>query len=213
MGTSPDQVRADIEATRARLSEEIDQLADRTSPRRMARRRADQARGAVAGLRERVMGAASDTTSQAGDTARHAADSTREAAGQAGAAVRAAPDQAVRQTRGNPLAAGLIAFGAGLLAASLAPPSEAERQAAAELSRRAGGAVEPVKEAAAESAQRLREDAMESTRGAAEEVKETAAEAARGTGEHAREQAGQVTDRAREGGRQVADETRGSGPE
>ena len=45
-------------------------------------------------------------------------------------AVTGAPAQLTSQARGNPLAAGLIAFGVGLLAGSLLPTSAAEQQAA-----------------------------------------------------------------------------------
>ncbi|MET7651441.1 MULTISPECIES: hypothetical protein [unclassified Streptomyces] len=129
-------------------------------------------------------------------------------ADQAGEAIRQAPDEAMRQAQGNPLAAGLIAFGAGMLASSLLPASEVEQEKAADLMARGGGALEPVKEAALDSAQNLKEGAKEATQSAAQEVKDTAAEAARTTQDEARDQAAQVTDQARESGRQVADEAR-----
>ena len=43
--------------------------------------------------------------------------------GDAGAAIGDAPAQVKTKTQGNPLAAGLIAFGAGLLVSSLIPAS------------------------------------------------------------------------------------------
>ncbi|MFF6806108.1 hypothetical protein [Streptomyces sp. NPDC012616] len=114
----------------------------------------------------------------------------------------------MRRTQGNPMAAGLIVFGAGLLASSLLPASEVEQEKAAVPMSRGGEALEPVKEAALESAQHLKEGAREAAQGAAQEVKDTAAEAARITQDEARDQAAQVTDQARESGRQVADEAR-----
>ncbi|QIJ65670.1 DUF3618 domain-containing protein [Streptomyces sp. JB150] len=205
MGTSPDQVRAEIEATRGRLSQNVDRLADHTSPARVMRRRTHRVRGAVSGMRERVMGSASGTagavqgrTQQAAssvqESAGQAADTVRRTAGQVGEAVGSAPEQAVRQTQGNPLAAGLIAFGAGLLAASLLPTTRAEEQAAAQLTEQAGPALEPAKQAVMESAQHLRDDAAETARQAAQEVKDTATEAARTTKEEAREQTGHVSE-------------------
>src|SRR4051812_10547723 len=129
MGTSPDQLRADIDATRDRLSNDVSRLAGRASPRQMVRRRTDRVRGRVTGLRERVMGSTSHTAHSVADSARSAAGSLQEGAGQAtdtardtaqqaGEAVRQAPEQAMRQTQGHPLAAGLIAFGTGVLASS-----------------------------------------------------------------------------------------------
>ncbi|MDG5809090.1 hypothetical protein P9869_42085 [Streptomyces ossamyceticus] len=70
----------------------------------------------------------------------------------------------MRQTQGNPLAAGVITFGSGLLAASLLPTSQAEEQAASQLSEKASEAIEPVKQAAVESAQKVKEDATETAK-------------------------------------------------
>ncbi|CAL9655820.1 DUF3618 domain-containing protein [Streptomyces sp. enrichment culture] len=220
MGTAPDRIRADIESTRERLSEDVSRLADRARPRQVVRRRTRRARGALHGVRERVMGSTAEITGQTADRGRQAArsvqdttgqaagkvgDTARQAAGQAGETVRQAPEQVMRQTEGNPLAAGLIAFGAGLLTASLLPTSRAEEQAAG----RAGQAVEPVKQAALESAQQLKDDAAQAGSQAVQEVKDTAAEAARTTKDAAAEQAGQVTDRARRSAQTTAEEARG----
>lgn len=187
MGTSPDQMRSEIEATRGRLATDVGRLTERTSPRRMARRRTARMRGAVSGMRNRVMGTAYDTAygvrdtaqSAAGslqegtgqavgsarDAAEHAAGAARDMAEQTGHAVQQTPDMARSQTQGNPLAAGLVAFGVGLLASSLVPASRAERQKASELMH--SEALEPVKQAATESAQHLKEGAKEVTQGAA----------------------------------------------
>ncbi|MCK9897925.1 DUF3618 domain-containing protein [Frankia sp. AgB32] len=60
--TSSDEIRSDIEATRARLGSDLDQLSDRVSPHRVAGRTAQD-------LRRRV----SSTT----ETARHTADQAK----------------------------------------------------------------------------------------------------------------------------------------
>ncbi|WP_371798491.1 DUF3618 domain-containing protein [Streptomyces sp. NBC_01707] len=44
------------------MSESIDQLADRASPGQMVRRRRQRVRGALSGLRDRVMGTVADST-------------------------------------------------------------------------------------------------------------------------------------------------------
>ncbi|MFF0205195.1 DUF3618 domain-containing protein [Streptomyces sp. NPDC005017] len=220
MGTAPDQLRSDIDITRDRLAKNVDQLTEHARPRQMVRRRTRRMRGAVSGLRERVMGTVSDSTQtardrtvQAGqsiqDTTQDAAGTARQTAGQIGDAVGRAPEQAMRQTQGNPLAAGLIAFGAGLMTASLLPTSQAEEQAASRVTEQAGDALEPAKQAALESARQLKQDATDVAQQAAQEVKDTAAEAARTTQEEAARQAGQVGQQARESGQQVADQARG----
>jgi ElaB/YqjD/DUF883 family membrane-anchored ribosome-binding protein len=219
MGTSPDHIRAEIDATRGRLSADVDQLADRTSPRRVVNRRARRAKGAVAGLRDRVMGSASQSAHGVTDTARSTAGSLREGTGQAtetvretaeqaGEAVRRAPDQAMRRTQGSPLAAGLIAFGVGALASSLLPTSRAEEETASELLAHNGEALEPVKQAAKESAQHLKEGAGDVARTAAEEVKSTAVDAAHTTQEEVRGRGADVTEQARTSGQQITDEAR-----
>jgi hypothetical protein len=60
-------------------------------------------------------------------------------------ALRQAPRRAKRKTQGNPLAAGVIAFGLGMLVSSLIPSSEKEREAVSQLQEN----LEPVKEKAA----------------------------------------------------------------
>ncbi|MFD5714334.1 hypothetical protein OQI_01010 [Streptomyces pharetrae CZA14] len=212
MGTSPDQMRAEINATRDRLSADVDRLADYASPRRVVRRRTRRVRGAVSGVRERVMGTASDTAHGVRSGAQSAAGSlqegTQQAAGQAGEAIRQAPDQAMRRTQGNPLAAGVIAFGFGMLVSSMLPATQAEQEKATDLMERGGEALEPVKQAALDSAQHLKEGAKEAAQSATQEVKDTAAEGARTTQDEARDQATRVTEQARGSGRQVADEAR-----
>ncbi|GAA3306415.1 DUF3618 domain-containing protein [Nonomuraea dietziae] len=138
MGTRPDEIRQEISQTRAELTGDVDRLAERTSPSRIARRRAARVRAAARTWRERVMGVptqAAQTGRQAAhqtaETGRQAAHQVAETGRQAVDAVASVPAQAARTARGNPMAAGLIAFGAGLLAASVIPETRAEREARA----------------------------------------------------------------------------------
>jgi hypothetical protein len=78
-----------------------------------------------------------------------------------------------QQTRGNPLAAGLVAFGAGLLLATAFPPTEAEQRAAGALQER----VEPLKDQALEAGREMKDHLQESARESAQQVKETATDA------------------------------------
>lgn len=150
--SDPDRIRWEIEHTRNELSSDIDALAERVNPRRIAGERVGQARGALTRAKEKVMGAQSDghgaaqRMSQAAGSARqfgqqgreqvsHAADSARqlgqhgrEQVSHAAGSARQLGHQGREQAQGNPLAAGLIAFGAGLLVSSLIPPSRPERQ-------------------------------------------------------------------------------------
>jgi hypothetical protein len=211
MGTSPDGIAAEIAETRAELAADVDRLADHARPGNMARRRMNRMRSAVNGLRDQVMGSAVQSTQATRDTvmgtAGQTVETTRQAAGQAAEAVKSAPDQVIRQAQGNPFAAGLIVFGAGLLAASLVPGSQAERRAGAQLREQGAGLVEPVKQAVTESGQQLTDDLGTQAKQAASEVKKVAGQAAQETGQQARDQARQVAGQARESGQRVAGST------
>jgi uncharacterized protein YjbJ (UPF0337 family) len=150
--SDPDVLRRQIEDTRRELSSDVDALNEKVSPGRVVDRRMTAAKGRMTQAKEKVMGSAHDTSAHAQgmasnaagsvqdaasnaagavqDAASNAAGSVQDAASNAAGAVQQAPDQAVRQTQGNPLAAGLIAFGAGWLISSLMPASEKERQLA-----------------------------------------------------------------------------------
>src|SRR6266496_3000587 len=97
------------------------------------------------------------------------------AAGNVADTVRQAPEAVTRRTQGNPVAAGVIAFGVGLLAASLLPTTDAEKRAG----------------------QQLKEDVSGTVRDAAQQVKETARDAAQNTKEEAKWSAQDAKDQVR----------------
>ena len=119
MGKSASEVRADIEDTQSKMSETIDAIADKASPRRIVDRRRRAVANGWRSVRERVMGPAESATGAAGDRARGMSDSARDTAGSVAEAARQVPDTVISQTQGNPMAVRLVAFGAGLLAATL----------------------------------------------------------------------------------------------
>jgi len=160
--SNPDEIRADIERTRSELGQDVDALADKVTPSKIAERQSRRMRRAMTSVKDRVMGVASDAGDAAHDAAEHVGD-----------AVADAPRMVASGTRGNPIAVGLIAFGIGWLVASLVPASKVERQVADQAKDAAAPLVDEVKEIAAEAADHLREPAKE----AADAVKERAAEA------------------------------------
>ena len=85
-----------------------------------------------------------------------------------------APGQVQQKTRGNPLAAGLVAFGAGLLVSSLIPSSQKEQQAVSGLQEN----LEPLKQRAGDAAKEIAENLKAPAQEAVESVKATAADAA-----------------------------------
>ena len=186
MTENPDAIRADIEATRARLGTNVDAVADKVTPSNIVHRQSDKVKesvkDAVFGVKEKVMGAAEHTTDRV-HSAAHAGPAGTNPAGadtgvgarlsDAGAAIGDAPHQVKAKTQGNPLAAGLIAFGAGMLLSSLIPASEKEREAAEALKVKAEPLTTELTEAAKDMAEGLKAPAQD----AMENVKATAAEA------------------------------------
>ena len=188
----PDEIREEIEVTRVNLSTDVNALADSVKPGNVARRQAGKVRGAASGLKERVMG--SDTASSTGSTVSSAKSSVQDAASSVSDAASAAPSQVRERTQGNPLAAGLIAFGVGWLASSLLPASQVEQQAAQKVKEGA----EPLKEKATEAAKEVADNLKEPAREAAESVKQTATDAAGTVQGEGRSAAGDVKDQAQD---------------
>ncbi|WP_427131568.1 DUF3618 domain-containing protein [Pseudarthrobacter sp. S9] len=170
MSENPDDIRSDIEETRRRLGTNVDAVADKVTPSHVVQRQTEKVRDAVSGVKEKVMGAADHVTGS-----RHSAGhGTGSAIGDTGAVIGDVPHKLAGKAQGNPLAAGLIAFGAGLLVASLIPASEKEREAADALTTAAEPLTTELTEAAKDVAQGLQAPAQE----ALENVKATAADAA-----------------------------------
>ncbi len=157
---NPEEIRRDIERTRAELASDVDTLHEKVSPSAIASRRTEAVKSRFSSAKDSVMGSASSATSSVGDTA-----------GGAPTAVRS-------KTQGNPLAAGMIAFGAGWLVSSLLPASEKEKQATLEakdkVSEHSDTLTAPLKEAAQSAKDNLQPHAQH----AAESVKSTATDAA-----------------------------------
>jgi len=197
--STPEQIQRDIEGTRRALSSDVDRLAEKVSPGKVVGRRVDRVKTGAVSLRERVMGTlpdpqelkgqasnvASNAASTVGDAASSVGDATSNAASTVGDAVTAAPQKVRQQTQGNPLGAGLVAFGVGLVISSLLPASEAEKQVAQRAEETARG---PVQDKAMEMAQPVLQSAQES----AQQVKESATSAVSETVDEARSAAEDV---------------------
>ncbi|MGY2746599.1 DUF3618 domain-containing protein [Pseudarthrobacter sp. O4] len=174
MTENPDAIRADIEATRARLGTDVDAVADKVTPSHIVQRQTDKVKDAVFGMKEKVMGAAEHTSTDRVHSGAHAVTGSAGAhLADAGAAIGDAPHQLKAKTQGNPIAAGLIAFGAGMLLSSLIPASEKERAAAETLKANA----EPLTTELTEAAKDVAEGLKAPTQEAMENVKATAREA------------------------------------
>ena len=192
MSENPDAIRSDIEATRARLGTNVDAVADKVSPSNIVHRQTDKVKDAVFGVKEKVMGTTDDLSTRAHAGVNTRTDHAGNALQDAGDAIGDAPQQVKTKTQGNPMAAGLIAFGAGLLLSSLIPASEKEREAADALKTAAGPMTTELTEAAKNMAEGLKEPARE----AMENVKATATDAAQNVKAEGQVAAADVKDRA-----------------
>jgi gas vesicle protein len=203
--SSPEEIQQEIERTRESLSTNVDRLTDKVTPSHVVQRRVDNVKSKAGSVKERVMGShddgsglrgkagsAGDTLSSAkssvGDTVGSAKSSVSDAASTVSDAASSAPQVVTQRTQGNPLAAGLIAFGLGWLLSSLAPAAQAEQNLASKAEDAAKDLSEPLKQKGQEIAQNLKEPLQQS----AEQIKSTATEAAQDTAGQAKSAADDV---------------------
>lgn len=200
---SPEQIQEKIEHTRASLSRDVERLGEKVSPGKVVSRRFNRVKDSAASMRDRVMGspnggagehgvgnAMASAASSAKDVVSSAASSAADTASSVSDAATNAPQAARRQTQGNPLAAGLIAFGAGWLLASLAPASQPEEELARRAEEKAADLAQPLKEQAQQVAAEMKEPLQRSV----DEIKSTATDAAQQTADQAKSAAADVRD-------------------
>jgi uncharacterized protein DUF3618 len=206
MTSDPDRIRLDIETTRRELSADVDALTEKVDPRRVVHRRTDRARGALSNLRETVMGGASTAEEATRDTLSSVQDSTTSSAATVSDAASSAPEMIRGRTEGNPLAAGLMAFGAGWLVSSLIPASQPEQDAATQVQDAVREHGQPVAEDLATATQEVKEGLREPARQAAESLKGAATEATATVKQEVRSAASDVTRQAGQTKDTIADQ-------
>ncbi|MEZ5089274.1 MAG: DUF3618 domain-containing protein [Micropruina sp.] len=170
MSTEPSDIQEQIEQTRARLSSNVDALADQANPAHIAQRAAGKVRRKGSALLDRVLGAAEDARDATVDAAHGLAGSVSGAAHGVGDAVSGGPSSVRRQAQGNPVAAGLVAFGIGLLIAAAFPASRQERELAQAVKEKA----EPLTDSLTDAAKQVTQDLAEPARRAAEDLRQAA---------------------------------------
>ncbi|HEY2281223.1 MAG TPA: DUF3618 domain-containing protein [Streptosporangiaceae bacterium] len=210
MTSDPDQIRGNIEQTQLNLSADVNALSDKVSPPKIVGRRVQQTRSAVTNVKDRIMGGTAEHTSNLSGTVSSSASSAKDTlsstASSAADAVGSAPDAARQRTRGNPLAAGLIAFGAGWLVASLLPATEPEQQVASQVKDVATEKGRPIAQQLGQAGQEAAQDLKESAQQKAQSVKETATDAASTVRDEAQSQTSDVTDHAQDARGRVTDQ-------
>lgn len=193
MSNDPQELRRQIADTRGSISNDVNALADAANPKNIAERQVDKIKDGGRDLKEKIFGSPYDRRDDgmigdARDAVAGQVDGARQqvagAADQARYAAQQAPVQVKQATRGNPLAAGLIAFGFGALLGGLLPATQAEAKVAQNVKEQAQPLVDQVQQQAQGLAQDLKgpaTDAMNELKDHAQQsvdtVKGVAAEA------------------------------------
>lgn len=184
---NPDEIRRDIERTRAELSDNVNALGNQSNPRNVARSQVDKVKDGARDLKERVFG--SDDNPYDDGAAGRVGDRAHEYADDARLAAQQAPYKLKQRTRGNPLAVGLIAAGVGALIGGLIPASRAEQQAAEKVKDAAQPAIDEAKKIANEAKDHLQPKAEQ----AADNVKAVAQDATDNVKQDAQQAKDEVT--------------------
>ena len=180
---------ADIEATRTNLTRDIDELTDKVSPSRVLDRRKEAAKGRIGSIRDKVMGSATDASGSLSGTASRTTESISDTASGAFNGLES-------RAQGNPLAAGVVAFGAGMLISALIPASDKEAQAAQKLTQVAKEQGQPLIDEAKSVGQDMTADLKESAADSAQQVQATARDSARNIKQEGQSSAQTVKDEA-----------------
>lgn len=200
MSTDPSEIRAQIEQTRANLSDDVDALAYEANPRTMAHRQVDKVKAKGSRLLDRILGTAEDVRDSTMEKFQHATDAVTGAASDAGDALTNLPRAARTQAQGSPVVAGLVAFGLGLLIAAAIPPTQKEQELAETLKEKAQPLVDEVASAAKVVADDLAQPASE----AVDALKDSAMEAVESVKNEGGAAMGDVQNTAKDAGADVS---------
>lgn len=217
-----------IEALEVRIGEVRESVVDKVSPKRVWQRKTAEVRsrlddlgssitgskqavaGSLGGARASLTEKSATTTERTGDLMgrtkskiRGQAQELSERAGDTAASAtdqaKAAPTAVRQRTESNPMAAGLLALGAGFLAATLIPPSERERKAATKVQ----SGLEPLKREATNVGREIAGELQQSAQGSVEQLKVRAEEAVERVKQDTQASTAEVKDQAQEATTQV----------
>lgn len=179
MAETTGELRRDLDEQRDDIARTVDEIQNRVSPGRVWTRQSHRMRHRFTDWKDRIMGNDQPYYSSGNRSgSSYGTEGTGSGIGErisdAKETVAVAPEALRRQTQGNPLAAGLIAFGAGLLVSSLIPETQRERKLAEGVQPLVSDVVGEARQAATAVAQELKEPAEQ----AVQEVKDVAQQAA-----------------------------------
>jgi len=173
MGSTPEELNTEIAGTRESLATDLDALQDRVSPQAVLDRRKAAVRSRAQGLRSRVMG--SDDSS-----------------GGLSSAGSSAVDTAQHKVEGSPLAAGMVAFFAGVLVSAAIPATRTESRLSQKAVDTAKEHGQPAADAMKSAGQDMAEGLKDSAQQAVQEVKSSTQQSAQRVQEEGRSSAEEV---------------------
>jgi gas vesicle protein len=210
VGQNPEELRRDIDRTRQELAGDVDALTEKVSPSRVVERRVERTKAGLSSVKDKVMGTASDATSATTDGVTSAGSAVGDTVSAAASGVAEGGTRVAEATRrkaeGNPLAAGVVAFGIGWLVSSLLPASEKERQAASKVTEVAKDIGQPLAEEAEKVTAEVKDNLAGPAQEAVESVKSTAQDAASTVKEEASSSASTVKEETTEAARAVRED-------
>ena len=171
MGQTTEELNAEIADTRQSLANDLDALQDKVSPSAVVQRRKEAMSYRMRSFGSRIMGTAHSARESSGDAASGSVGRVRETAS-------GFTETAQDRVEGSPLAAGMVAFGVGVVVAGLMPATEAESRASRKVVETAKEQGAPVTEAVRSSGQDMASELGDKASQAAQEVKETAKQSA-----------------------------------
>jgi hypothetical protein len=159
------ELRRDIASQRQDIGRDLEAIGDRLSPGRVADRSKERVRRRASGWKDRIMGTMEDARGKVTDSMPSGSSMTPDGP----------PSEMVSErVEGNPLVAGMVAFGIGFIAGSVLPASRKERELAHRVEPQMGQIAQEVADTARSAGEELAPVVQEE----AAKVKEEASEAA-----------------------------------
>jgi hypothetical protein len=207
-----------VARAKADVAERVEDARERVSPTRMLERRTENLRLGLRNLQESVMGGNGDMadekeledgrlprlTGTVRGQSRRVAEDTGAVPGTVADRPEPAPATLRDKAQENPLVAGLVAFGGGVLLASLLAPSDPERKVARQVKEK----TEPVKEKAVEAGRSVADQVQQSAQDSTEQVKQRATDAAKQVKQQAKASTQRAKGQAKDTGTQVKDQSK-----
>jgi hypothetical protein len=193
VGQSTEELTSQIEDTRQRMASDLDTLQDRVSPSAIVERRKQAVRGGISSMKDKVMGTAQSATGSMSSATSSMAGSVTGTVSDAGSTVTSTAQD---RFEGAPLAAGLVAFGAGVVLASVLPASRLEAEAAHRVVEGAKEQAQPMIDQARAVGEQLGSDIASSAADSAAQVKQSAQQSAQTVAGEAQSSTESVRDQA-----------------